>query len=136
MVPLQRTRRWLHAGEGADWNGSLYQYANRLAPVFPPASCRRPGLARESLLHGRRHDDGDGRGAAARRSVIKKDLGFPDGTIPWAVDVLSAVRNFDRNHVSPSTDMKIAGHKTACTAGIASSPSGTCATRSPPPKRA
>ncbi len=87
---LERTRGWLHAGADSDWTGRLYQYANRLAHLYfireiVGVSAWLVNLCFVGDVTTNPTTEPQWRAALP---LLKKELGFAGGTIPWVVDVL------------------------------------------------
>lgn len=93
VASLHAARTWLEARADADWLGSLYQYANRLAHVyFLRKTCGRPAfLANLCFLDDERSPTSRA-DWESRLRIYKQQLGFPEG-IPYSVDVFLPARS-------------------------------------------
>lgn len=93
---LAKAKAWAGADQGADWLGPLYQYANRLAHVF----FLREVCQIDAWLVNLCFVDDPHRPTSLERwqqqlSAIKKQLGFSDKRVPFAVDVFLRARARD-----------------------------------------
>jgi hypothetical protein len=91
---LRDTKAWAGAEESANWEGRLYQYANRLAHVFflREAAGLKAWLVNLCFLN----DPRTPRDCAeweAGLAAIREELGFRDRPIPYTVNVFLAARD-------------------------------------------
>jgi len=91
---LRATRTWAGADESADWQGRLYQYANRLAHVY--FLREKGGLATWLVNLCFLNDPHRPTGRAewdVGLMAIREELGFRDRQVPYTFNVLLSARD-------------------------------------------